>query len=362
MNNFNPSTYQGIANARMGMNSFKEGYQQNTAMIDRQDYTNQKNALHNNMGDNLLSEHIAEYQITVSSYNRDPSSQPDPFNFTTYFDSGSSNQIPSISKKFVNVKYINLEYVFLPRTNIVFTPASYTAVSLSSPVSGPPMTVPPKYINPPSIEGNSVTIVAPPVDVNCIIPLPSSISGITNGGSISAVTLPYDVTGNKSTYSMVPSGIDDLKNHKFLKVVFEEISSSRSLSTSRNATDISFILVYDITAGLHSGLWKPKFQNSKVFPTSLLGRISRLTPVLYDEYDNRITIMQRSITFDGSTNIATYTDIPCNLSADYNLYKSYPSSFDVDNVKTLYNLMQMNYMVVLGVVENEMNTLTKFER
>ncbi len=120
MNNFNPSTYQGMTNVRMGMNPFKEGYQQNTPLIDRQDYTNQKNALHNNMGDNLLSEHITEYQITISSYNRDSAFQPDPFNFTTYFDSGSSNQVPSISKKFVNVKYINLEYVFSELTDYHF--------------------------------------------------------------------------------------------------------------------------------------------------------------------------------------------------------------------------------------------------
>lgn len=149
------------------------------------------------------------------------------------------------------------------------------------------------------------------------------------------------------TYSLIDSsgGINDLTSHRFLILRLEELSSTQIYSTGFSITDTSFILVPDQCAG-DGVLWKASC-HSRVFPTSSLGKISKLTPVLYDEFGNQITIMRR---------IAPGTDVAYDLANDPN--QSNPNS----DLIALNKSMQVYYAFTLGVIEIELNTLPKFER
>lgn len=62
-------------------------------LINQIDYTNQNNLLHNNVDDIVLDEHIIEYRINIDSLDRDIEKYPDPFCFTTKFNPTIDNYV-----------------------------------------------------------------------------------------------------------------------------------------------------------------------------------------------------------------------------------------------------------------------------
>lgn len=96
-------------------NNVIDSYKQNTPLIQRPDYKNQNNLLHNNVGDNVLNEEIIKYRINLDSTDRDPKYFKDPFKYTVTFYPNNSTPRPIINKEFTNIKYIKLDSVILPR-------------------------------------------------------------------------------------------------------------------------------------------------------------------------------------------------------------------------------------------------------
>lgn len=125
------------------MSNYNKAFESNKPMIDKIDYTNKNNLIHNNVGDNILDEHIVEYRLNIDSSDRDIRYYPDPFSFIVKFNPISSSTItheepyltkkdkikktktvqtrfegapmPHINKEFKNIKYIKLENVILPQ-------------------------------------------------------------------------------------------------------------------------------------------------------------------------------------------------------------------------------------------------------
>jgi len=107
-------------------NAFNTSFQQPTPIINRMDYKNYGNLIHNNIGDEVFDEHIVEYRVNIDSIDRDTSYYPDPFSYKVMFNppSGrpdkdgvyfSGRPQPHILKEFKNVKYVKLEQITLPR-------------------------------------------------------------------------------------------------------------------------------------------------------------------------------------------------------------------------------------------------------
>lgn len=148
MNNFN--NYQNqftFPTAHMMQNmrnnnhltNFNDGYVQQNNIIEKPNFTNPKNVLHNNLNDNLLTENIVEYYINIDSDDRKIETYPDPFNYVVTFKSLGKTFYKSFNKKrnnddteiseipetpgpviirpFKNVKYIKLDHVVLSRYN-----------------------------------------------------------------------------------------------------------------------------------------------------------------------------------------------------------------------------------------------------
>jgi hypothetical protein len=109
--NFNSLTPNMMYQMNNQVSNFKNSYTSNTPLIEKQDYRNQNNMLHNNVGANVLSENVIEYSIHMDSYNRNINIYPNQFKFSVHFNDTTS---PNIERQFKNIKYIRLENVILP--------------------------------------------------------------------------------------------------------------------------------------------------------------------------------------------------------------------------------------------------------
>lgn len=123
--NFHQDTYNRQHNANL--HNFDSAFQVNKPMIERPNFQNQNNFIHNNVGRNLLLESANEYVIDIDSYNRDSAIFVDPFTYNVTFAPVTTSSsvrgggtyigspAPYINKNFKNVKYVRVESVILPR-------------------------------------------------------------------------------------------------------------------------------------------------------------------------------------------------------------------------------------------------------
>jgi hypothetical protein len=271
----------------MPFNNFTK---QNDNLIDRPDFVNRGGVIHNNLGDKLLAEHVSEYKIHIASSDRNTDSHRSPFAMKVYFGSGLKD--PSISRKFKNIKYISIDSIVLPRT---------IAIDVSN-------------VN---INGN-------------IYPCESAYSSIARN-SVSSLTT--------------------LKNHKFIVVKINELSSNKNLGTSNLLDSDTFAFVPDYCMGSDNVMWKPMHNNRNIYPNSILHNISSLTITVYDEYGNVLSLVDHNGNKIIGKNIS-------GINFDYIDYVSNES----DNTSVAYtdNVTQVIYNFTFGVIENELNTQTNY--
>ena len=109
---------------------FKGAFTPPYPLIEKLDFTNRNDTLHNNIGPNTLDEQVVEYRILIDSVDRDIKVYPDPFSYVVKFNPVGNTTFknnkgetvkfdgaprPHIGKEFVNVKYVKLENVILPQ-------------------------------------------------------------------------------------------------------------------------------------------------------------------------------------------------------------------------------------------------------
>lgn len=208
----------------------EKAFQQNTPLIDRNDFTNKSNVLHNNLGEKIMAEYVNEYKIHINSIDRNVRESSNPFQFKTYF--GLNSNYPLISQKFKNIKYVTLDSVLLPR---------------------------------------------------CISVVITEDDEIYPAGS-TYVTDPVAPTGK----------FDILENYKYLIVKIDELSTSNNLGTSSLLSSDTFMIMYDFSLGYDSAYWKPVHNNRVIFQNSALGTISRFTISLLDPQGNVIKLINNN--------------------------------------------------------------------
>jgi hypothetical protein len=138
--NFTQITYQMDKNSQF--HNFDKAFQSNEPLIERQNFRNQNNMLHNNVHENIQSEYITNYTIDIDSNDRNTTSYPNPFKYTVFFapvTKGIENReewidpmdhskgrknvkivyngppAPYIKTAFKNLKYIRVDNVILPK-------------------------------------------------------------------------------------------------------------------------------------------------------------------------------------------------------------------------------------------------------
>lgn len=299
--NFNATT----TNFPLNRNNynFNQGYMPNQTMIEKPDFKNRGELIHNNVNDNVLSEHVTEYQIHIDSKDRTVTAYPNPCKFTVTFGGSGSQTVrrkviykaedksqqrdyyekveiqgtpgPIIQRKFKNVKYIKLDYLILPRT-LALVPNSSGEYELST-------------------------------DPN-----------------------------------------DYMTKYKYLIVKIKEVSSQRILSTNKAIGNDCFIVYPDkLLGGDDNSIWVSS-NGARVYNNGLLGNLDKLTISINDPDGNVLMVTD------------TTTDLEVDLKAiDDNC--SLLLAPQIDSLKCLYNYLQINLSFLLGVVENEIQTDTKFE-
>lgn len=118
--NFQENTYQ------RKYNNFNQAFKSNEPIIEKTNFNNLNNMIHNNMKDIILKQDIIEYNIDIDSITRNQNIYPNPFNYTVSFTTSSLtlktknhfmvfDNSPNISRTFKNVKYIRINCVNLPK-------------------------------------------------------------------------------------------------------------------------------------------------------------------------------------------------------------------------------------------------------
>ena len=289
--------------------NLKTAFEPSTPIIEKIDYVNKNNILHNNIGESVLDEHVVEYRVLIDSADRDIKYYPNSFSYTVKFNPMSASSVqheeyvnpkkkekktkivntrfegapnPVINKEFKNVKYVKLENIILPQFS--------------------------------QIKKNKCGV-----------------------------------------YEFDPSS--HLVSDRFVSLVIKELDSDRVYSTfddvSRyddekgNYTPPSpfAIIIPDKLLGLNFYSGTP-YYGSKIYKNSLLGNIGQMTIQLCDcqgiplKYDK----------------VLTYDELE-----EYEFEHHMP--LPVSDMRHPYNKKTQTFMsLIIGVVESQINTNTKFDQ
>ncbi len=235
--NYNPLTTNNNIFSRQ--NNFNQAFLPNSTVLEKTDFRNKGEVLHNNLGDNLLLEQLTEYYINIDSKDRTVEVFTNPFNFyITFGGIGKSierwgkdktekkafNGTPSpvIERSFQNVKFIKLDNVILP---------------------------------------NSIAITRTS-DAVCEI-------------------------SQDPTY--------DLTKYKYLLIRIKELCCDKIFSTNPVQGDSTFLLYPDKVMGENHTMWLSTF-SVRLFQTSKLFNLTKLTIEIIDPLGNPIYV------YDADTN------------------------------------------------------------
>lgn len=306
---FNPLTTNAQYNMNAtSMSNFKNAFDQHNPIIEKIDYVNKNLLLHNNIGDNVLDEHVVEYRITIDSLDRDIRYYPDPFSLTVKFNPISASNIqheeyidyknksigtkivesrfegapaPSINKEFKNVKYVKLENVILPQ---------------------------------------------------------------------------FSKTKQKSDGTFEFDSSSHLVTDRNVNLVIKELDCERTYTTSNGVTRTDengkcytpptpfAIIIPDKLLGLNFYAGTP-YYGSKIYKNSLLGNITQLTIQFYDCWGMPLKY----------NNIFSYDDLQ---QYEFDNGEQLP----ITDLRHPYNKrIQTQLSLIIGVVESQVNTNTKFD-
>ncbi len=270
--------------------------------IERTDQRNRHILLHNNISENLLLEQIIDFNINIDSSDRCLKTYPTPVKMTVSFG-GSGQSIITTTQPRSNMKQYNKHNENLNET-------------IQTVYKGTPSPVINRKFK--NVKYLKLDYVILP-KTNVLIPDSEGLGSFPS-----------------STYSLSTTESDKLTyQYKYLLLRINEIQSDRILGSNINNSGNCFILYPDKIMGNTHVMWLPTY-GIRTYANSKLENISRLTleicspdGIVLNFYDTTI----------GSGNIMSNSDLKNDISPDINC----------------------NFAFILGSVENEMNTNTKFE-
>lgn len=298
MNN-SPFNYKPTSQQSGMYNNFDKAFMQNTPIINSMDYTNKKNTLHDNLGEKIFNERVVEYKAIISSADRDKKKFPSPFKMQVSF--GNANVYPNLEESMTNVKYITLNSIFVPRSLAIDT----SKINLTS--------VPPVYD---------------------ILPLHSVFNEECH-------------CHHDKSYLFYSLGIKP-----YLLVRIKELDDSHLMGTSPMYQRNTFMFIPDQRAG-DMIIYKPK-RASVIYPNSLLKNINLMTLSILDDRGNELELVNELGEKIITQNIKSGVNLNYNEYVEKYFDNKYVQHTDC-NVKVLYDF-------TFGIIENEMNTLTNYNK
>lgn len=285
---------------------FGDAFSRRETLIDRRINLNDGNVIHNNIGERVMDEYIAEYRIGIDSLDRDVRVYPDPFDFIVKFaanssktmirtevlrngvletinDVASGTPMPHINRDFKNVKYVKIDNIILPRLgNIIYNEETEEY----------------EYDNNTDLSSDRFTVLSVDELECCRI---------------------YS-TGDDNIRTDPKTGVNVVPPRPFAIVIRDRY------------------LGFDHFVGI-------PYYGSKVFNSSALGNINSLS----FKFSNSCGVPYK---FD---NLFTYDDLKRAKKCGHPI--------SLDNIRHPLNKKNQVYIsLIIGVVENQINTETKFEK
>jgi hypothetical protein len=391
-----------------GYYNFDQAYAPQQNIIERPDFTNKGNVIHNNLGQNLLTDHVSEYKLKINSADRNIASYPSIFKQRIVFDDSCG-----FLRSFKGVKYIQIDTVVLPRS---------FAIDIS------------KISIPDSAFDSSRNLVNQSVTISDIYPANSrynqnfNVTGTLNGsltwnetigtsgyftGTISTTSvtnLTGTITGTMyitsynsdtseytGTFSGAVSNISEALsgtftatissgsvtanltgvlsftatalpstrtssyawNHPYIYIKVEEMSTDKNMGTSTIISNNTYTYRYDGLVGNDMTLWKPMSAATVIFQGSRLGNLSKFNITILDENGQELclTDLEGNRLVGNPLNLLN-SNISSYYTGDYNSFVQ--TFYNNQTVKYTNSVTQVNINFTVGVLENELNTQNNY--
>jgi hypothetical protein len=411
MHNRNPTPMSANqwSQQQYGMSNFNQAFAQSTNIIDRPDYTNRGNVIHNNLGANLLQEHISEYKLRLSSADRNISMWPSIFRQVIVFDNSTG-----CTRSFKNVKYVSIESIILPKSfaidiSKIFIPS--TAFDSSKNLINKSICCTDIYPANSSylqnydiiglISGNLTwnesinssgyftgTIITTSVTnltgtftgtmyissfdsgtnfysgtfTGSFSGTSENLQGSFNGNITAGILSGVNFTGvlTCAASALPSSNLASISwTHPVIYLKVEELSSDKNIGSSTILSNNTFTFRYDASLGHDMTLWKPISGSTTIYPSSRLSNLSKLNLTILDENGQELHLTD--LQGNKIVNTPLYFLNP-NISSSYiGDYNNFIQMFNsTSSVKYTGNITQVSYNFTVGVVENELNTQTNY--
>ncbi len=324
--NFNAITTNNMPNNNI--NNFNTAFAINQPFIEKMDFRNKNNLLQNNVNENTMLEQINEYYLNIDSIDRSIQAYPNPFNYTVTFGGiGATKDKKMYQKRNFDINGTMNENKFdilslnkngELRDNSKLKPFQKGIMYEGTP--GPIINR--KFKNVKYLRIDYIILPVTNILSDALIASPSSSDCGCNN--------------NESCLSMK----DEHKlsyRYKYLILRINEIRSDKILGTNKNLESDTFILYPDKIMGANHIMWLPT-NGTRTYKNSILENLNKLTFEILTPKGDQIAILDNQF-----------------------------NEVNINNIETekLYNCveenMQTTISIVLGVVENELNTNTKFD-
>lgn len=301
-NKFNPITTTNIRNKNYSENKLDKVFKPNHEIIEKTNFKNNNELLHNNVGENLLSEFVTEYNIHIDSADRKISVYPNPYHFIVHFGSEGNQFV--YNSKFEKQKSGTAKGAEIPTASHQYYYAYPQPIIPIAPFKNV------KYVR---------------LD-NLILPK----------------TLNLEVKDNQYIFATDPKKF--LNHNRYLIVKINELTSNHLLSTNNIVKDCSFIIYRDKTLGegcfSDFSTWITSF-GQRIFTNANLGNLSRMTITILNSQGEELHVYD-------TTNKKI---IDMRVLDDKN--KNDPLT---ESLRELADRLNFTMSVTMGVIENEINT------
>lgn len=334
---------------------FGNAYQAQQQLIQRPNFTNTGNLVHNNMGDHLMETNTIEYKVFIDSADRDPAYYPDPFKFVVRFrpqersfvngEEFIGDPTPHIPIELRNVKYIKMVHSVLPRYSSIMKSSDAADTRTAASVQ---------------------TQAAASRSLNTTISDDAWADILTAIGA--GANYPGYLLDTTSTESIL---LDD----RFITLKIKELQNERLTIGTNNAIISSFgFLIPDKTISASYYITTP-YNSIRVFQDDELMNLKRLTLEYYDSFGNRIEYkiynvdsFVAGIDYDDATKLtteklSTYETLSITIVGDN--AGTYPVNVTIPTTDVRHPLnktIQNNSFLLIGVKEPKLNRDVQFDR
>lgn len=308
---------------------YNYNYQPGSNVIPRQSFVNDNNLVHNNVGENVMTEQLETFPILINGYDRDTSAYTNPYSFPIHFGGAGTGQYMSkdgikvyqgttgvnIERNFKNVKFIKITNIVIPRYNLITYDFDNTQF----------------------------------------------IYGVTGGGS--------------------NNDYDGKLLNRFVVLKIKELEDNKKYSSGSFFKSDFMNFRHDRDAGGNHMFFVPITNDTVSFKNSLLKNLNKLTIKLYDDKDTLLTSPtlkytdksddDNSVTreFKSDLIVTELQQIITNIGLDDgNTVNPFTGSdgdiSDINATIDQINALKLRHQIIInmdiGIVTNSVNTQTKF--